>query len=405
MPYRQLPHYFLLYLGALVALGPVAMDAYLPALPTMSEKLGVSIATLSTSVSTFLVGFALGQLLGGPISDQVGRKPVCLFGTVLFIATSAAISASESASAINLLRFTQAFGGGFASITAMAQVRDAYPAEEIGSRFATVMMVMMIAPVIAPIIGTGLLYLGWQAIFIFQVVYAVSLLAVMHQAIPETLQHQKTPLSLPRIFYQYTAIVMHRTHGHYLAALFALSMGSTAGILLIFVTHASFTYMTYFGVGEGVFSILFGLNAIGLIIANGLSSRLLKFCNPLRVFQNVVILQTLATVLMAVLIYTNTLSLAMAVPLIVFIVSCVGVSNPAGAARFMAMFAPQQGGSAAAIQLVAMFVLGSVMGALASVWHDGSLKPMVNTMLICAFISTALLLPLRKLRDTYSGNS
>lgn len=119
MPYRQLPRYFLLYLGALVALGPVAMDAYLPALPTMAEKLGVSIATLSTSVSTFLVGFATGQLLGGPISDQVGRKPVCLLGTGLFIVSSAAIACTESVQAISFLRLLQAFGGGFASITAM----------------------------------------------------------------------------------------------------------------------------------------------------------------------------------------------------------------------------------------------------------------------------------------------
>ncbi|MBU2884649.1 multidrug effflux MFS transporter [Gilvimarinus agarilyticus] len=398
MTNRSLPRYFLLYLGALVALGPVAMDAYLPALPTMADKLGVSIATLSASVSTFLVGFAFGQLLGGPISDQIGRKPVCLFGTGLFIVTSAAIAASESASVINSLRLLQAFGGGFASITAMAQVRDVYPAEEIGSRFATVMMVMMTAPVIAPIVGTGLLHWGWQAIFIFQVIYALLLLIIMWRVSPETLQHKKTALSLGRIVQQYAAIILHRHQGRFLAAVFALSIGCAAGVLLIFVTHASFTYMTYFGVSEGVFSLLFGLNAIGLIAANWLSARLLKFIDPLQIFRVVVMAQAAAVLILALLVYIDALSLVLAVPLIVFIVSCVGISNPAGAARFMAMFTPQQGGSAAAIQLVAMFVLGSAMGALASHWHDGSLKPMIHTMLLSVALSSVLLIPLRRLQ-------
>lgn len=397
MPYRQLPRYFLLYLGALVALGPVAMDAYLPALPTMAEKLGISIATLSTSVSTFLVGFAVGQLLGGPISDQLGRKPVCLLGTGLFIVSSAAIACSESASAINFLRLLQAFGGGFASITAMAQVRDVYPAEEIGSRFATVMMIMMTAPVVAPMIGTGLLSFGWQSIFIFQVGYALLLFWIMWRATPETLQHAPSALSLSRIIHQYSAIVLQRHQGRYLAALFALCMGSAAGVLLIFVTHASFAYMTYFGVSETMFALLFGLNAVGLIVANGLSSRLLRFCHPLRVFQTVILVQAAAVLLLALMVYSQRLSLPFAVPLFVFIASCAGVSNPAGSARFMAMFTPRQGGSAAAIQLVTMFVSGSLMGALASVWHDDSLKPMVHTMLLSMAASVLLLIPLRRL--------
>ncbi|MDO3382920.1 multidrug effflux MFS transporter [Gilvimarinus algae] len=399
MIHSQLPRFFLLYLGALVALGPVAMDAYLPALPTMANKLGVSIATLSASVSTFLVGFAAGQLLGGPISDQIGRRRVCVFGTALFVLASLAISLSESAATINLLRLLQAFGGGFASITAMAQVRDAYPAEQIGARFATVMMVMMIAPVVAPLIGTGLLHFGWQAIFIFQVVYAAALLVPMLTVIPDTLPQEKPRLSLTRIFRQYAAIIGHRHQGRLLAATFALCMGAAAGVLLIFVTHASFTYMTIFSASETLFSVLFALNAIGLIAANALSTRVLRVFDPMAVFRCVVICQALAVALLAALVYSDALTLPLAVALIVFVVSCVGVSNPAGGARFMAMFPAGQGGSAAAIQLVSMFVFGSAMGALGSALHDGSLRPVVNVMLVSVAISTALLVPLRALKD------
>lgn len=392
-----LPRYFLLYLGALVALGPVAMDAYLPALPTMSKALNVPIATLNASISTFLVGFALGQLMGGPISDQVGRKVVCVVGTGLFIIASSAIALSDSAGVINLWRLLQAFGGGFATITAMAQVRDSYPAEEIGRRFATVMMVMMVAPVVAPLIGTGLLHLGWRSIFVFQVLYALLMLTVMLRMIPETLREPRQRLSLKRIASQYGAILLHRHHGQLLAMRFALCVGSAAGVLLIFVTHSSFMYMTYFGVSEATFSVLFGLNAIGLITANSLSVRLLGFMNPMKLFSISVIVQACLVTLMAALAWTEILTLAMAVPLVILSVGCVGVTNPSGMTRFMALFPPHRGGSAAAIQTVSMFALGSGMGALGSVFYDGSLKPVMAVMLISVAISTSLLATLRPL--------
>ncbi len=395
-----LPRYFLLYLGALVALGPVAMDAYLPALPSMAQALNVPIATLNASISTFLVGFALGQLMGGPISDQVGRKTVCVIGTGLFIIASGAIALSDSANVINLWRLLQAFGGGFATITAMAQVRDSYPAEQIGQRFATVMMVMMIAPVVAPLIGTGLLQFGWRSIFIFQVLYAIAMFTIMLRMIPETLIEPKQQLSLKHIVSQYRAILLHRHQGQLLALRFALCIGSAAGVLLIFVTHASFMYMTYFGVNETTFSILFGLNAVGLIAANSLSARLLSVMDPMKLFCISISVQTILVVLMAILTWTETLTLTLAVPLVILSVGCVGVSNPAGMTRFMAMFPPHRGGSAAAIQTVSMFALGSGMGALGSVFYDGSLKPVLAVMLISVAISMTLLTTLRPLYQT-----
>ncbi|WP_339899948.1 multidrug effflux MFS transporter [uncultured Gilvimarinus sp.] len=403
-----LPRFFLLYLGALVALGPVAMDAYLPALPSMAKALDVPIAVLNASISTFLVGFALGQLMGGPISDQVGRKTVCVVGTGLFIIASGAIALSDSANVINLWRLLQAFGGGFATITAMAQVRDSYPAEEIGKRFATVMMVMMIAPVIAPLIGTGLLHFGWRSIFIFQVLYALTMLAIMLSLIPETLTQPRQRLSLGRVASQYSAILRHRYQGQLLALRFALCIGSAAGVLLIFVTHSSFMYMSYFGVSETAFSLLFGLNAIGLIAANSLSARLLSVMPAMKLFAISVLVQAVVVVLLTILAWLETLSLALAVPLIILSVSCVGVSNPAGMTRFMAMFPPHRGGSAAAIQTVSMFVLGSGMGALGSVFYDGTLKPVMMVMLISVAFSVALLLtlgPLHQEHDEADNNA
>ncbi|MCP8897779.1 multidrug effflux MFS transporter [Gilvimarinus xylanilyticus] len=402
MTQLQLPRYFLLYLGALVALGPVAMDAYLPALPTMAQALGVSVATLSTSVSTFLVGFAAGQLLGGPLSDQIGRKRVCVIGTLLFILASAAIACSESAGTINLLRALQAFGGGFASITAMAQVRDAYPADEIGPRFATVMMVMMVAPVIAPLFGTALLSFGWQAIFIFQVSYACVLLAIMVPLIPETMRHPPRAISMSRIAHQYGEILLHRQDGKFIAARFALCMGSAAGILLIYVTHASYLYMTYFGIGETHFSVLFGGAAVGLIGANSLSTQLLKRYRALNVFAAVIVFQALLVIAFTGLAYLDALNLSLAASLIILMVSCVGVINPAGATHFMGMFPPHQGGSAAAIQTVSMFVMGSGMGLVASVFVSHSITPIALCMLASSILSL-LLLPSIRRYDQPSG--
>ncbi|MFP6816623.1 MAG: MFS transporter, partial [Pseudomonadales bacterium] len=152
-----LPGYFIVFVASMVAIGPFAIDTYLPAMPTMAQSLNVDIVSINSTLSAYLFGFAFGQLFGGPISDQIGRRPVGMLGLIVFSGSSLFIAAADSMSALLALRAVQAVGGGFATVICMAMVRDAYPPMEAAKRFPVVMLVMLGAPLVAPAIGAALL--------------------------------------------------------------------------------------------------------------------------------------------------------------------------------------------------------------------------------------------------------
>jgi DHA1 family bicyclomycin/chloramphenicol resistance-like MFS transporter len=170
-----IPRHLILFIGALVAIGPISLDAYLPAMPAMADAFHVGIVRLNNTISIYLVGYGFGQFFGGAFSDQIGRKRIGLIGLAIFAVASLAIAFATSAEQAQALRFIQAIGGGFSTVICMAIVRDVYPVEELGRRMAMVTLVMLASPVIAPTLGATLLRFGWPAIFFFQTAYAVAI--------------------------------------------------------------------------------------------------------------------------------------------------------------------------------------------------------------------------------------
>ena len=192
-----LPSYFIVFVASMVAIGPFAIDTYLPAMPAMATNLGVEIVSVNATLSTYLFGFAFGQMFGGPISDQIGRRRIGLLGLVVFSAASVLIALAESIEVILWLRALQAVGGGFATVICMAMVRDAYEPMEAAKRFPVVMLVMLGAPLAAPAIGAALLSFGWPSIFIFLALYGLAVL-VAFLPVPETASMRTGKLELGR---------------------------------------------------------------------------------------------------------------------------------------------------------------------------------------------------------------
>jgi DHA1 family bicyclomycin/chloramphenicol resistance-like MFS transporter len=155
-----------LALGPLIAVGPLAIDTYLPALPAMADSYGVRVTDVERSVSLYVMGTALGQLLGGPLSDHLGRKPVAWGGLLLFALASLLISLSTALWQLDLLRVIQALGGGATVVVAAASVRDWFDGQEAARVLSNIGLIMLIAPLVAPAVGAMLVLLqGWQAIF------------------------------------------------------------------------------------------------------------------------------------------------------------------------------------------------------------------------------------------------
>lgn len=383
------PSYLIVFFGALVALGPLSMDAYLPAIPVMAEYFGVGIVSVNNTLSVFLMGYAAGQFFGGAFSDQIGRKRIGYLGLIVYVATTFAMAFVESVDQMLWLRFFQAIGGGFSTVICMASVRDIYPIEELGKRFATVTMIVLVAPLVAPALGAFLLPLGWQAIFLFKGAYAALLLGLYVVLVPETRPGHWRDLSVASIFRQCAGVVTRRFEGRLLPIRYAVAMALSVSVLMIFVTNASFVYMDYFDVSPTRFPFLFGLSVLGFMSMNLFSMKRLNSGNAGLFFRRGLRIQIVGTALLAAALAAGIDALALVVALVVVMMSTLGLVGPAGSARYMAFF-EKLAGSASSVYTTMMFSFGGLLGALTSYFNDGTLLPMIGVMLAASIVANVV---------------
>jgi DHA1 family bicyclomycin/chloramphenicol resistance-like MFS transporter len=383
------PRYLIFFFGALAALGPLSIDAYLPGIPAMADAFGVSVVSLQNTLNVFLVGYAIGQFFGGAMSDQVGRKRVGYTGLVVYVATSIAIAFAGNVGQMLALRFLQAIGGGFATVICMATVRDIYPLEQLGRRFATVTMVLLVAPLAAPALGAAILPLGWEMIFVAKAAYGALLLAAYAAVVPETRPGRLRNLSLRSVFRQCVEVVGRRVDGRRLPIRYATAMAFSASCMMIFVTNSSFIYMEYFGVGPNRFSVLFALSVLGFMTLNLFSMWRLNSDNAGTFFRLGLTIQVLAVAGLLVVVATGNAALTTVVPLIVLAVSTLGLIGPAGSSRYMGFFG-ELAGSASSVYTTMMFLLGGTFGWLSGVFNSGTLLPIAAMMLAASLTANAI---------------
>jgi len=383
------PPFFLVFLGALIGLGPLTVDAYLPALPTMARTFDVSIEMVNYTISLYLIGFGVGQFFGGALSDQVGRKTVGIAGLCVYVIASLGIAQANSIGLVLILRILQALGGGFATVVSLAAIRDMYSPSEAGEKFATVMLIMLLAPLLAPAGGALLLAISWRAIFAWLVIYGLLLIVWYAVLIPETRAGPRAPASLLMTFRQCYEVVSRKVDGRRVPLRYALAMALGAAVLMVFLTNASFVYIEYFGVSPSSFPFFFGASALALMAANLTSMKLLRRKDPRMMFRIGSGLQWLAIAGLFLISLTGRATIYAVVPLIMLGVGSIGLINPAGNAVYMGYF-KRLSGSAASVFTTSMFLIGSGLGALTSVLFDGSLLPMTSMMLVATTLSNIL---------------
>ena len=384
-----MPAFFLVFLGALTALGPLTVDAYLPALPTMARTFGTSIEVVNYTVSLYLIAFGFGQFFGGSLSDQIGRKTVGLWGLGVYVIASLGIAQADSIGLVLVLRLAQALGGGFASVVSLAAVRDMYSPSEAGEKFAVVMLIMLLAPLLAPFAGAILLPLSWRAIFLGLVVYALILIGWYALRIPETRVGPRLPISFLATFTQVYEVLNRRVNDRRVPAQYAVAMATAASVLMVFLPNSSFLYIEYFGFSPSVFPYFFGASALALMAANLICMKLLPRIDPRVVFRAGCAVQWVAVASLFAAVLAGWATIWVVVPLLMLGIGSVGLVNPAGNAVYMGYF-KRLSGSAAALFTVLMFALGSSLGALTSVLFDGSLVPMATMMLLATTVSNVL---------------
>jgi DHA1 family bicyclomycin/chloramphenicol resistance-like MFS transporter len=369
----------LLLMAAIAALPPLAVDMYLPAIPQIADDFSTSISTVQNSLSIFLLGFGTGMLVYGPLSDRHGRRPLALFGLAAFAVSSAMLMFSPSDFWFLALRLLQGFLGSAATIVIPAMIRDCY-GKDTARGMSTVFMIMLVAPLVAPLLGSlTLMLLPWEGIFGFLALYAGILLVLTWRFLPETLATKHTPASAtpqrPGLLASYRVILGQQS---IYCDLVCYMLSALA--FFTYLTSVSFVYITWFGASETLFGVLFAFSAGALIVANWVNVRLVSRQGSRRLMRAGLLLG-LGFALALQLLLALDFGLYWAVAAFVCIVGCLGIASVNADALVLMQF-PQQASSAAAVTGTLRFGFGALAGPILAWIHNDTPAPIAAMMVL-----------------------
>ena len=367
--------------AANTALAPFAIDAYLPAMSALATSVGASIHHTELSISIFLFGFAFGQLCFGPLSDRLGRKPVLMGGLMVFALASLAITQVESLTSLLAWRFIQALGGGACVVNSAAIVRDCFQGREAAKVMSTMAMIMMLAPLVAPAVGSVLLVVaGWWLIFVFLAVYAAFLAWLLGTLLPET-RDMTQPVASPRqVIRNYASVLKHREGMGYICAVAA----SFAG-LFAFVTASPFLYLAYFSLSPTVYPFVFGVNVVVIALSNRVNIYLLKKRTPQKNLRLGLTVQLFAASVLVLAMLLNLATLPVVVVLVMVFTGMIGLITPNAISSLLDHFG-HISATATALLGGIQFGCGALAGMMVGLFEVEHIAPMVLTMLAASVL-------------------
>jgi DHA1 family bicyclomycin/chloramphenicol resistance-like MFS transporter len=375
----------LILLGLLQAIAPVSIDMYLAALPTLEDVFHATAAQVQTTMVTFLAGFALGQLLYGPVSDRFGRKPPLYASLILFAGSSIACAFAPSIGWMSVMRLFQAVGACGGAVIARAMVRDLYPPSEMRRVFSILILVLGVSPVLAPLLGSYLLvWFGWRAAFLTQASIGVLLLFGMHFRLRESMPvDARRPLAIATVVAGYMGLLRDRDF----VGAAAVSGFSSAG-MFAYIASAPFVFMTLYKVTTQQFGWLFGSVAAGLVFAAQVNGRLPHRIQPWRILRVANIVQLGAAILLIASVVTGIGGLPAVFFGIFVFVATQGFVFPNGSTIAMMRYSGMAG-TASALLGTGQFFIAAVAASFLGFLDDPAV-PMAVVMLVCAIISLAL---------------
>ncbi|WP_086929664.1 multidrug effflux MFS transporter [Agarilytica rhodophyticola] len=386
--------YFLIFIACSVALTPLAIDAYLPVLPIIGEHFGVSISEANLTISAYFVGLAIGQFLGGPLSDQIGRKPISLCGLVLFFGSTVFIMLATNIDMVQIARGLQGIGGGAASVICMAQARDVYPPEDIVKKYANIILVMLVAPMVAPVIGAIIAPLGWQYIFAFLGTYSLLMLLLSWRTIPETNEHAGYALNFKKILSSYWQAITLRTNNKYIAIRYVFFSVFIAGTFMSYLTNSSFIFMDVYQLNKFEFALVFSINSIMLMIGNRIAARMLKKFPPLIILRCAIVGQ-LSAILVLLLTYvfiSPTLPVVMLG--LMATIAASGAMVPTVSGLYISLY-DSNAGSASSLNSTMMYMSGGLIGAFSTYLSHWGVSRVFLVMLVSTSLANIIIFSIR----------
>ena len=367
--------YLIILLSILSSVAPMGVDTYIPSIPDIANAFNVSIEKIELSLSIFLIGFSVGQIFGGPISDKYGRKMSSVYGLVGFAFFSFIIIFSTTIYELWFFRFFEAFFGGIVVVNAAAAVRDRFHGTEAAKVFALIGMVRSFAPVIAPAIGAFIIHFySWKAVFIFLTVYSLLVAFFIYKDLEESFVYSKQ-----NVIESFKTVLSHKQ-----ALKVMLVLGFSFGGFFVIIAKTSFIYIEYFKIPTDYFPFFFGINFIILMAMIKVNVNLLKSINPINLVKIALLVQVISGFLF-VLNYEN-ISLVLIVILIASYMSMMAFIFGNCMALTLEHF-PKNAGVASGVVGVLQFGLGAIISSIALSFHSETFLPIALSISIISFVA------------------
>ncbi|MDX5336611.1 MAG: multidrug effflux MFS transporter [Marinobacter sp.] len=368
-----------LLLGMTVALGPLALDAYLPAFPAIAREFAIPHADVGLTLSAYVATLGMAQLVGGPLSDRYGRRNILFIGLAVFALASLMIALADNLSGMIAWRVVQGVGGAFCAVSVPAIVRDQVGGQEAARLFGLIGLIMFIAPAAAPSLGALMLALGdWHWIYVFLAAYAFFLAVVLQLALfPRLKPRPRTTTPVKTLVTNYVLVLKHHTTMRFVG-IQVMCFSS----MMLFITHSSFIYQEWFGLSNSTFSILFAANIGVMAVLNLINRPLLRTISSVVLLRVQVIIQFVMLVGLVSVVLLDGPLWAVA-GFIIAAVGCQGGIVPNNMANALEFF-PHMGGTAAAMLGASQFTLAGAISALSSAYGGEALLPITLSMLACS---------------------
>ncbi|KGQ13919.1 Bicyclomycin resistance protein [Beauveria bassiana D1-5] len=374
---------------------PLSIDMYLPALPMIAQGFNVPAGSAQMTLSTYILGFAIGQIFYGPMADSLGRKPVVLGGTLVFALAAIACALSQTIDQLIWMRFLHGLAAAAASVVINALMRDIYPKEEFSRMMSFVMLITTIAPLVAPMIGGAVLvWYSWHTIFWILAAAALLASAMIFFFIHETLAPEmRQKFNLRTTAGNFATLFRHKRVLSYM-----LASGFSFAGMFSFLSAGPFVYIELNHVSPQHFGYYFALNVVFLFFMTMINSRFVRRVGAINMFRAGLYIQFAMAVWLVVSSQLDFGFWAMVLGVAVFI-SCVSLVSSNAMAVILDEF-PHMAGTASSLAGTFRFGIGALTGALLSVATFNTAWPMIWSIAICATASVLFYFYASKTRHT-----
>ncbi|WP_414047520.1 multidrug effflux MFS transporter [Macrococcus equi] len=375
-------HFLLvIVLGLLAAFGPLSLDMYLPALPSVADELHTSASHAQLSLTACMIGLAVGQIFVGPLSDITGRKKPLAIVLLIYAVSSFLAATSSTIELLVIFRFIQGCSGGAGAVLSRAISSDLYKGKDLTKFMAVLMLVNGLAPVLAPVLGGVILSIAtWQMVFILLAIYGAVMFALsftLKESLPKSERHEGALKSILRDF------KMLLTNRRFITVLILQSL--TYGVLFSYISGSPFIAQKIYSMDAQQFSYMFAVNGIGLILFSQITAKLVDKMSEVKILelgQNIQFIGMIATCLVLVF-HLPVFCLWISFFLLITPVSMIGTTGFS-----IAMQVQKQGaGSASSILGLMQFLVGGLLSPLVGLMGETEVLPFMIIIFICTMFA------------------